>query len=133
MEIGVKFNDDDFLLFVAESRTWITRYGLNDWDITFIFGVPETDNDSMACVSCNHEAMRATVYFNRENDSDDVLARDKNELIKHCAFHEITEIVLEPLEVLARSRYWNDASWESANHAVLYRIQKALKEQHVKT
>lgn len=128
MDIGVKFSKEDFDLFKSECLWWINRFGLNDWEISFIFGVPEARCDSLACTGNNYMSMRATIYFNSTCDSDDMLAMNKEKLIRMCAFHEVFEIVLSPLEHLALQRDWDSEAYESERHRILHRVRKAIDE-----
>lgn len=127
-DMGVQFSKDDFEMFKRECRWWLDRFGLHDLEAYFIFGVPSSRDDAIACTGSNYTSMRVTLYFNRTLDSDDVLAVNKEELIRNSAQHEVLEVLMSPLEHLALARDWDSEAYEAERHRIIHRVQRALRE-----
>jgi hypothetical protein len=118
---------DDFNVFVSECRYWQRRFGLTDWEVHYVFGMPSDDCDVIGATNSDYESRRATIYLNAVIDSDDAKI-ERGELVKLTAQHEMMEVMLSPLQVLAQKRSWDIKTYNSEVHCVIHRISTALKE-----
>jgi len=113
-----------FQLFKAEVRKWLKVFGLTDWEVTVIHGI-DNDTDGANCsgdIMSRQATIRLAIDFTEKGPIID-------EDIKLAAFHEVCELLLQPLCLLAESRFGVlQESLESERHAVIMRLQHAFRK-----
>lgn len=122
----IEFSESDFEFFKSECRKWIQVLGLDDWQVGFIFGT--VGDDSIAQVAANYCARKAHVYFATSlQDCNEALEpRNAARLIRGAARHEMLELMLMPMQVMAKNRKWDGDAYESETHAVIHRLEKLM-------
>ena len=118
----MKTTKADFELFKRECQKWIDRYELNQY--TFYFSIGETEG-GLASYSVNVEAQAIEIIFEKDW-GDAVEGVNKNKSIKEIAFHEITEILISPLRILAEDRNFSEEKLEEETHRIIHKQQKVL-------
>ena len=113
-----KTSKEDFKLFKQECKKWMKIFGLTDWEPYFLH-LSKKGSDALAGCSFNVVSRGATFHLNK-NWADDVVS-DKE--IKITAFHEVTELLLGPLNYLSRERYVAVDQIEEATHAIIRRLE----------
>ena len=121
----MKFDDDDFKLFKVECAYWIAMLGLHEWEFLYVFDAP--DEEAMACTLGNMEKMTAVIYFPRSiSHCNDVKAMCRTDIIIKAAQHEILEVLLMRIQVLAQSRSFQPDIFTGEVHSVIHRMAMVL-------
>ena len=112
-----KLTAKHFKKFVGFCEKWKKKLGLMDWRITYDFKSPsdiEALEGNQAVVYMQLAGMIATVILNR--DWHDATMSD----IEQCAYHEMLEILLDPLVKLTGERYnVNESAIECEKHRII--------------
>ena len=103
-----------FNIFRDECNKWIDKFNLNDWEINYEYAESAEDN---AICRVNVPAKIATLTLC--NACDDTL-------IKISAMHEVLELLLFELTVLASKREWSEEAWDREVHTVIHRLQNVI-------
>lgn len=122
---SMKFDESDFAMFKVECEYWIAMLGLHDWEFLYVFEAP--DDDAIACTLGNMEKMTAVIYFTKAiSKCNDVKALSKTEIVIKAGQHEVLEVLLMKLQVLAQSRSFQPSIFTSEVHSVIHRVAMIL-------
>ena len=120
----MKVTKGDIKTWTDECTHWQEELSLWDWDIGT--GMIPIDEDIAGCAVMQTTARVAEIIFN-VNCLEDLTADEKKREFKDTAVHEMIHVLLAELRTLAESRDWDERAWESAEHAVVNRLVKALR------
>lgn len=120
MANGTYIGKKEYEVFKKECRHWIERFGLTDWKVYYTF---EELDDALAGCSRDYEGRVATLTLNPFQEN--LKRRDVN--VKASAKHEVMHILLAELRWMSHSRVLTDQAWMAAEHAVIRRLEDALK------
>jgi hypothetical protein len=111
--------------YEEEVRKWVEIFGLTEWELFFKFADFSKDN-RFAEVKHFYQSKQAYFYLTKEIDfSSERIEKE----IKDAALHEVLHLLLARLSVLAADRSWSEVDWNSAEHEVINRISKLLREE----
>jgi len=110
----------DFALFQKECQRWIDAFELNN--LKFYYTHSELD-DAFAEFYYAEWMQKITIVFSNEfaEPMDDI-----KQQIKDTAFHEITEILIQPLRIIAEKRNFDREEMEKETHRIIHKLQKVL-------
>ncbi len=112
-----KTTKKQFEYFKSRFRVYAKVYGITEWDVIFALGT--NDPYSAAEVECDMLSMTATVKLN-----DNLCGHDAElHSIDMDAFHEVWEIILAKLMILASERFTAQEQLESVRHEIISRVQ----------
>ena len=106
-------------IFKAYVEKWQKEFGLFDWDIDV--SRMDLGEDSGACAAAytDVEARMAEIILNTTWN-----LRPTNELLNQAAFHEVCEILIEPLRYLVRKKgKHSDERIASVVHSIIRRLE----------
>jgi len=106
-----------FTLFKSECAKWLDRLSLHDWEVNYELSPID---GGLAWCSANLDGREATMGLN-----PDVKMTDAE--VRACAKHECLELLVAPLDTLASRRYVTPSDIECARHAIVRRLEHALK------
>ena len=106
-----------FTLFRSECAKWLDRLSLHEWEVNYVLRPME---EAQAWCSANLEGREATIGLNPDEKMTDAEVRA-------CAKHECLELLIAPLDVIATRRYVTPSEIDCARHAVVRRLEHALK------
>jgi len=118
----VKTTKKDFEVFKKECKKWIDIFELNNWEIMFIHS-KRADNRAWINPSTDPRLVKIALgaeWINLEPDTISV-----ND-IKRVAFHEICELLLEPLGYLAECRFITETEIEPARHDIIGKLENTI-------
>ena len=113
-----KATKKDFELFRKEAEKWIKYLGLLNWEVRYCYDI---DNDCRASCTADNNGRIATLAFSLHWPY-----KPKTSEIRLVAFHEVAELLLEPLEHIANSIYRNQGEFEAAKHDVIRTLENTL-------
>ena len=93
----MKVTRKHFKIFKRECWKWIRRFGLVDFEWIFRVGKTE-DADAQYSWDEQHRIVRVTL-------SKDLSRKPTKKNLRHIAFHEVFEILLGKLSIMAGDRY----------------------------
>jgi hypothetical protein len=118
---NVKTTNKQFALFEKEAQRWIDFFGLKDVEV--FFQHDEGLENSRA--SFQHQPVDRMAILYLSPDWDDMTPTD--DLVRKTAFHEVCELLLSPLALVAESRYnVNPTDVEDAIHSVIRRLENSV-------
>lgn len=109
-----------FKLFKAEALRTADVLGLHDWEFRLYHN--DTRKDCLAHYSLLHEGKAADITLTREWQDMPIT----NEAIKSAARHEVLHILLADLVYLAHARQTGEHDIETAEHAIIHRLERLL-------
>ena len=111
-----------FEIFEKECRKWIDRFELNNWEIIFVHS---KDASNRAWITPSNEGMNVKICLGSEwyNLEPDVIT---NVMIKRSAFHEVCELLIEPVCWLGECRYLTDTEMGPARHILIGKLEHVL-------
>ena len=114
-----------FKLFEDEVKKWVDRFNLND---TFLLIRHSNLNGMLGELNYSYKARTATIFLAKKPKYPIITNMVESE-IKKTAFHEVCELLLIRIGVLAEDRSWDQAEFESETHAVIARLENYLKPE----
>jgi hypothetical protein len=117
----VKTTKDDFEYFQRECLKWIDRFHLNDWDIVFSW---EDLEDQLGELHAKYAARKAVIVLSK--DFGDIFSNRKKLQLRQTAFHEVCELLLIRIGMMAKARVFDEEELEAEIHAVINRLMKVL-------
>ena len=87
-----------FELFQKECNKWIEYFGLKQWRV---FYEHDYVDDAYGSINAHHPGKVVTITLSKSWEE----TKPNNKYIKRTAFHEICELLISPLERLAKSRF----------------------------
>jgi len=118
----VKTTKTHFDIFKRECRYWIRRFGLGDWCVEFFH--EQWEGENMAGCAANLSGAVASLCLYR--DWKDIAVT--NSEIKRIAFHEVCELLVVRLEILAGARFVTKNEIIEARHGIIRRLENAFYE-----
>ena len=117
-----KTTKKDFKTFCTEVDRWINLYGLRGWEIT----VTHEELDEGWAAKCVFwmQDRAAEVTLAKTWDSDKFEINDSE--IRKAAFHEMTELLMSRLQIIAESRYILQREIEEEVHNVIKVLENVL-------
>jgi len=119
--MSYKTTKKDFAEFKKEAEYWIEYFGLINWDMHF--------------QHIHIEEFRAQCWVNVPGKRCDIeLATEwglppKKKGIKLVAFHEVCELMLRALSLMAEGRYAN-LTVQSETHDIIRRLENTIFREH---
>ncbi len=108
-----------FKLFKEESRRWIERFQLGDWEVYFEH---KDSDDYIASCSFDTESCVATIRLSQDWGSNPL---DLYE-IKKSAFHEVMELFLANYYTIATSRQYSLYHHNKTAHQLIRTLENAI-------
>ena len=121
----MKLKQRDFEYFKKECKKWIDRLGLYDWEVYYLFGGLD-ENNGGGCWA-NYTGCQATIKLNPIFDDDNLMT--KEHYLEVTALHEILELTLMPIQILAESREFDGMEFEHQRHRIIQRLTNLLEKQ----
>lgn len=120
-----KTTPEDFELFKSECQWWLDLWGLSEYLVEFIHGIPDqTVPDSEA--SCGINETSLILFFTLALEINDSVVAFEESYIVELAYHEVGEALLSKLTNLAHERYVTPKEILQAQHAILNRMQGVM-------
>ena len=106
----------DFDFFCKCGRSYLKYYGLLDWDVDFVFNTdPEDQDDRLAYCFADLSGKAATIGL----CVDWKQTKPTREQMDLSAYHEVCELLLSPLNILAKERFITESRIDEARHSVI--------------
>ena len=114
-----------FELFKKECQFWIDILNLNNYEINFSHESCEFYGEKIfAITSRTYNSRYVDIIF-----SDTFHDKEPtDELIKRYAQHEVFEVLLNDMWILASARSWDEDQWDAAGHDLIHRLQYMSKK-----
>ena len=117
-----------FKIFKKAVYDWVDNYGLKEWLITISLGLSiecmeHFNNPPEAVCEPDLDAMQANIALN-----DTWPNEPTRERLKEAAFHEVTELLLAPMNILASERYTTEDQIDQARHAIIQRLYNVVAQ-----
>lgn len=119
-----------FNIFKEECEYWLNRYGFGDYEVVILHEKQGWQGTCIAWQVSDHENRWATLGLCPKWMS---VAPLTDEAIRSNAFHEINELLLNPLDELAKTRL--DVTVDridGARHGAIMRLHTAFFKQSLK-
>lgn len=110
---------EDFEIFKAECRRWVEIYGLKGWQLYFLH--EERDGKIGGC-DASLNGKNANIILGKKC----IQKFYSTEEIKRTAFHEVTELLMCPVDANARYRWAAECDIEEAIHSVIRTLENVL-------
>jgi len=120
--------DKDFELFKRECNKHINLFGLSDWNYVFYHSDLSNIEDLEDANAVNTTYYKAKTAVLRLNMTFNELDKTKKQMIIDIAKHEVLHILLSNLSTMAFSRSIDAEIYNSEEHAVINRLQKAFEK-----
>lgn len=111
-----------FKIFKAECEKWIKVWGLLEWKI--YYDHLELDGDYGECCR-NLIAKKATIALGKTWANINAIGSQE---VKAIAFHEVAELLLSGLDILAMARFTTANEIESERHSIIQRLENVVFE-----
>lgn len=99
-------------MFQSECKKWLEFFGLKSWDVSYKM---EYNNNIYASADIHYKARKATIILgDRFPAYDNIKYR-----IKNVALHEVLELLLSSIDILARERTFDSIDFEKEKHTVI--------------
>jgi hypothetical protein len=108
-----------FEIFKKECKKWIEIFGLKEW--SYYFFHDNWDEKNRASVIYN--VVKRTVSINLETKWNTPPTVND---IKITAFHEVCEVLLGPIYLIAESRSFDSSDLDSQCHSIIRRLENSL-------
>jgi len=108
-----------FEIFVEECKYWIKFFGLNGWEVNYVF---VKDSSSRAWV-CTEDLEDRLILVGLAN-AWDIRPDAKN--LRRSAFHEVCEILTMKYFLLAKDRNTNITDIVEENHNVIRTLENSV-------
>jgi len=116
-------SETDFDVFQKESKYWISKFGLTNWEIMFRHN-PEDDETDRALCYIEPQSHIATLVLPHSWYS----VEPSDYLIRRSAFHEVMEILLAEINILANERFTSRDKLETAIHSFIRVMENIVFE-----
>jgi hypothetical protein len=119
----MKTSNANFKLYIQLCNRYLAKFNLGDYDVGFCHSAISIDG-SECCGACNyqHDAKNAVIFLGKDWGAETITART----IERTALHEVLELLLSELIVIAHERSFSPDDLERAKHAVIQRIIHAM-------
>ena len=112
--------EDMFRLFVSECQYWIGKYGLTSWEVHYEFG--ETENFNRAECHVQVDDFIAIITLPKTW----IGTEPSNKMICRSAFHEVNEVLMSTLLILARERFISEDRLGIETHRIIRTFENAV-------
>ena len=116
-----KTTKKDFEEFTAEAQKWSNYFGMSDWEIIYLHDDQQGVGDNRASCYVDYNGKIASIYLACEWNIPPYKG-----VIKKVAFHEIVEVLISPLRVMAQSRYVTSDEIDVANHYIVRILENCV-------
>ena len=103
-------------IFQKEAVKWIKRFGLFDWSIKFFHEA--WDENCRARIRYNRATRVASINLETSWNTPIVIHE-----LKKAAFHEVMELLIAELCLIASSRSYDEGDLEQESHTVIRRLE----------
>lgn len=118
----MKLTNKDLQLFKTECDKWINKLGLIGWDVNYEM---KDLNGNRAELEGIYEARVATLLLNYDADvfyfPEGSISKQVE--IKSSAKHEVLELFLYRLRVMAFDRNIDKSEWDSETHQIIHTLE----------
>ena len=122
-----KTTKSDFDYFCKRAQFWIKYFHVFDWDICFYFNRDEEAQfDQLAYCISNLDGRAATLGFCCNWQE----TKPTKKQIDLAAFHEVWELILSPLNILAQDRFVTESRIEEARHSIIRRLENTVLREY---
>lgn len=108
----------EFDLFKQECQKWIDYFGLKQWEVCYRLLDLEGD-----CARCIVDQIAKLAYFDLNNKLSKLDKEDRG--IEMSAFHEVIELLLTDLRIMAKST-WADNVVLEATHEIISILENTI-------
>lgn len=115
---------EHFEIFKKEAYKWIRIFGLYNWEVFFTH---EKWNDTRAESSIDSTGKVATINLSITWKN----LKPTKEYIKEAAFHEVCELLLDPLAFLARERHITKEQIDMETHNIIGILEKVILKREL--
>lgn len=123
-ELEIETTNDQFEMFQEEVHYWLDYLGMKDWEIFFKH---KHSDEYRAQVWFDDSGKIATFILAKKWDREvDEEIFDKE--IKKVAFHEVCELLLGPLHILAKERTFSEHQLVTEIHKVVRILENTFYE-----
>lgn len=126
LEIEYETTDKHFEYFKKRVKYWLREFGLIGWRVFFEHGEADIGNNERgyAKVDFDIDGRNATFTLGLNWES----LKPTKALIDHSAFHEVCELLLGRLRVMAYSRFVNSDEIKEEVHAIIRTLENVILE-----
>lgn len=119
----IKLKKKDFKAFKREVTAHVSMFGITEWRVYFEFSPLSGANGE-----CRADllGMKAVISLNPVIEVADN-GRSTDEHVKEIAIHEALELLVIPLDIIARYRYATADEVNTHRHTLVNRIHKLLQ------
>ena len=128
----LKIDKKLFKLFKKECKYWLNRFDLGSWRVDIYQGAPPGDTTGrriLAWCDANWVMKTCTIGLQKKvNKNSDI----KRKIIAMAAFHEVCELLLHMLRIIAEAdaKPTTEDEITSYIHATIRRMEKAVWEPY---
>jgi hypothetical protein len=112
-----------FALFKEEVWKWLRYFHLGSWDVDIL--LEPTDGEAGLC-GCDYVQKYARIILADNLNFDDESAEGKQLYVKKIAFHEVCELLLGEIRLVADSRYATPEMINNSIHGVISRLTNTI-------
>jgi hypothetical protein len=116
----MEISEDLFRYFQARCKYWINHFGLHDWDVIYL--CEDTEGPDGLC-GCDYSQKYARIVLSNSIEFD---TEDYRSEVDHIAFHEICELLLAEIRLVACERYTTPLMIDHACHGVISRLTNSI-------
>lgn len=117
----MKTTTKHFEVFKTEVLSWVKKFGLTEWEISFLHKILDHERAALSFNICGR-----TATFMLTSQWTDTVEPLNNAAIKAIAKHEAIELLLGGVHGIAISRYATEDEFLAAHHALVRRLEKLL-------
>ena len=123
----MKVSKKQYLQFMEDVGDWVDYFGLKDWEINCEFSKQDKDEEpKRGSASFNTKARIAVITLYDNWPGDSVISRVTDLLVAKTAFHEVCEVLLGGLAILANERGCPMELINEKTHEVIRRLENTI-------
>lgn len=116
-----KLTEYHFDYWVECCRAWVKYFGLIQWEIHYSFQEASEDSPKASCSVEDFENRLVVLYLFNDFDSE-----PKAGYLNIVAFHEVMELFLSDIHMLAISREWSALEYDKEHHRIIRTLEKVV-------
>jgi hypothetical protein len=116
-----ELSDDHFNYFVLCCKGWLDHFGIKDWQVDYALK-EDADDDfrAMTIIYCESNRVSEIILAN-------IWDVDPNDYqLSKTAFHEVLELLLADLSMMAANREFNHDVFDRERHRVIRMLERAV-------
>lgn len=120
-------SENDFIIFQEECRYWISKFGLNDWELFFYHVEDDSKTDRAWChieISSHIATFILPVLW--------YSLKPTEFLIRKSAFHEVVEVLFAEINFIANDRFTSQEKLDTAIHTIIRVMENTMFENDIK-